>query len=270
MFFLIIYIYCFILFAILFMVQETSETQTKNYFLEDDEDDEEDELNDDTKYEKDKYEDKYKINKEIMDDELSQEKLEGLCNSFILENTPNGNVLILYNHKTYSFNYYSDNSIPYKYLNTLARKYVNTYRCKQLYINSEDELDKEKESENKDKESENKEKESENKDKESENKDKESEKEPENKEKEQDQDTKKDKKQIFAKFKTYNKNTTNKIQQQPSQQQQQPSQQEVIANRYTYQGKIANFNFLKKPDKKLVNKKLSLTFSDYKKLNISI
>ena len=236
------------------------------YFL--DEFGEEEEEEDGNKHEKkpksiQKYEDKYKINKEIMDDELSQEKLEGLCNSFILENTPNGNVLILYNHKTYSFNYYSDNSIPYKYLNTLARKYVNTYRCKQLYINSEDELDKEKESENKDKESENK--------------DKESEKEPENKEKEQDQDTKKDKKQIFAKFKTYNKNTTNKIQQQPSQQQQQPSQQqqqpsqqEVIANRYTYQGKIANFNFLKKPDKKLVNKKLSLTFSDYKKLNISI
>lgn len=240
MFFLIIYIYCFILFAILFMVQETSETQTKNYFLEDDEDDEEDELNDDTKYEKDKYEDKYKINKELVDEDLSQEKLEGLCNCFILDHTPNGNVLILYNHNTTSFIYYSDASIPYKYLNALARKYVNTYRCKKLYITSEEQLKK------------------------------------------VDAEVNvgsdvgvgvasvKQKKEIFAKFKTYNK-STNKIQSQSRQQHQgqlqgQSEKTEVIANRYTYQGKIANFNFLKKTDKKLVNKKLSLKFSDYKKL----
>jgi hypothetical protein len=37
------------------------------------------------------------------------------------------------------------------------------------------------------------------------------------------------------------------------------------ANRYNFQGKIANFSLLKKVDKKLVNKKLAMTFSDFKK-----
>ena len=266
-----------------------NQVKKKNYFLEymdtedENEEDEEDEEDEDVelsyaeKLKKDKllYEDKYQINKELLDDELSQDKLERLSNCFILEHTPNGNVLILYNHKTTSFVYYSDNSIPYKYLNTLARKYVNTYRCKQLYVNqgevanvvttgvdtdglgttdsaiasdttgtgtgdtatatASDEI----------------------------------------------QASVKQKKEIFAKFKNYNKSTTNKIQSQSRQQRQgqrqgqsqeskekEKEKQEVIANRYTYQGKIANFNFLKKSDKKLVNKKLSLTFSDYKKLNI--
>ena len=261
MFFLIFYYYCFCVVGIFFVIQEIRKVKNAIYLFDefgdvfgDDDDDSK------TNHEKkpnpiQKYEDKYKINKEIMDDELTKEKLEGLCNCFILENTPNGNALILYSHKTSSFIYYSDNSIPYKYLNTLARKYVNTYRCTQLYINSEDELEKGK------RESEKKESDA----KESDAK--------------KDQEKKDKKKHIFAKFKNYNKNTTNKTQQphQPQQQQQQSQQkqqshqsQEVIANRYTYQGKIANFTFLKKPDKKLINKKLSLTFSDYKKLNISI
>ena len=273
MIFLIFYYYFFIAFGIFFVIQEMNKVIKSIYFLdkfgEEEDDLYETKLKIKNNHEKkiiQKYEDKYKIKKELIDDELSQEKLEGLINCFILENTPNGNALILYNHKTSSFIYYSDNSIPYKYLNTLARKYVNTYRCKQLYVNQEkDQKEPEKKEPETEKEPEKKEPETE---KEPEKKEPETEKEPEKKEQDQ-------KKQIFAKFKNYNKNTTNQQQshQQQSHQQQshqQPQQQEVIANRYTYQGKIANFTFLKKPDKKLVNKKLSLTFSDYKKLNLSI
>ena len=39
------------------------------------------------------------------------------------------------------------------------------------------------------------------------------------------------------------------------------------ANRYTYEGKFANFNFLKKIDRKIFNKKLGLSFADFKKMN---
>ena len=282
MFFLIFYYCCFWVVGVFYVIQEMHKIKKAIYFLNDFGEDEDEE--DDAEYKNDteddnndqddlknthekkpiqKYEDKYKINKEIMDDELTQEKLEGLCNCFILENTPNGNALILYNYKTSSFIYYSDHSIPYKYLNTIARKYVNTYRCKQLYVNPEDELEKcKKETEKKDMDKDT--------DKDM---DKTTDKTTEKKEPDQ-------KKQIFAKFKNYNKNTTNKTQsqqqphqsqqQQTQQQQQQQQTQEIITNRYTHQGKIANFNFLKKPDKKLINKKLSLTFSDFKKLNISI
>ena len=278
MFFLIFYYYCFWVVGFFYVIKEMRKAKKAISFLDGfcddddtdtDKDTDTDTKNNDKKKPIQKYEDKYKINMELIDDELTQEKLEGLCNCFILEHTPNGNALILYSHKTSSFIYYSDHSIPFKYLNTLARKYVNTYRCKQLYVNPEEELEKSKKEEKQEKKEE----------------------EPEKKEEEPEKDNEKkdQKKQIFAKFKTYNKNTTNNKsqqqqhqshqqqqhqpqQQQPQQQQQQQQQpaQEVIANRYTYQGKLANFNFLKKPDKKLINKKLSLTFSDYKKLNISI
>ena len=38
------------------------------------------------------------------------------------------------------------------------------------------------------------------------------------------------------------------------------------SNRYTYEGKIANFNFLQKIDRKAFNKKLALSFADFKKM----
>ena len=38
------------------------------------------------------------------------------------------------------------------------------------------------------------------------------------------------------------------------------------ANRYTYEGKFANFNFLQKIEKKVFNKKLGLLFTDFKKM----
>ena len=202
-----------------------------------------------------KYENKYKLNDEP-DDELTQEKLEGLLNCFILEHTPNGNALILYNHNTNSFIYYSDHSIPYKYLNTLARKYVKTFKCKKLYINVEPELEPEKKML----------------------KDTELDK-PLEKPLDTPIELVSQKKQVFAKFKSYNTDTC-KIQSQNKEPPQNRKSQENIdipsqlkekfINRYTYQGKIANFNFLKKVDKKLVNKKLALTFAEFKKLNISI
>jgi len=38
------------------------------------------------------------------------------------------------------------------------------------------------------------------------------------------------------------------------------------ANRYTYEGKFANFNFLQKIDRKIFNKKLGISFADFKKM----
>ena len=262
MFFLVFFYYCIFLVGITFILLDDNLNEKRTLFNDESDDDDNDEPKDNDKpkdndepkdnayatnknQDTSKYEDRYKINTESVDDELSPEKLEALGNCFILEHTPNGNALILYNYKSDSFVYYSDNSIPYKYLNALARKYVNTYRCKKLYITSVSASDAETTKETK-----------------------------ETIEEKPSIEEKPAKKQIFAKFKGYNKNTSNKIQsrtQQPQQHQQKHSntlQVDVVANRYTYQGKIANFNFLKKPDKKLVNKKLALSFADYKKLNI--
>ena len=40
------------------------------------------------------------------------------------------------------------------------------------------------------------------------------------------------------------------------------------ANRYTYEGKFANFSFIKKVDRKLVDKKFAMTFADFKKMQM--
>jgi len=53
---------------------------------------------------------------------------------FIIEMTPIGNVIMQYDAEKEGFVYYSDNMIPFRYLETVARKYVCVYGCKELYI----------------------------------------------------------------------------------------------------------------------------------------
>lgn len=55
-------------------------------------------------------------------------------NNFLMETTPNGNVIMKYNNERESFEYYSDKDIPYKYLETVARKFVKTFFCYEYYI----------------------------------------------------------------------------------------------------------------------------------------
>ena len=57
-----------------------------------------------------------------------------LGNDFIIEMTPIGNVIMQYDADKEAFVYYSDNMIPFRYLETVARKYVCTYNCKKLYV----------------------------------------------------------------------------------------------------------------------------------------
>ena len=40
------------------------------------------------------------------------------------------------------------------------------------------------------------------------------------------------------------------------------------SNRYTYEGKFANFSFIKKIDRKVIDKKFITTFADFKKLQM--
>lgn len=91
------------------------------------------------------FEDKYLENYENMEDsDLTQEEIEGLSNNYIMEYTPVGNVIMQYNHKKESFLYYSDNNIPFRYLEPIGRKYVIVFKCKQLFIDMKEELEKSK------------------------------------------------------------------------------------------------------------------------------
>ena len=98
------------------------------------------------KYE-DKYWDKYErmLNKEKEEKkkekkEEKKEEIEISKNNILFETTPNGNVLMFYDSKRTSFIYYADTAIPYRYLESVARKYVTTYHCLHLYIDMKKEI----------------------------------------------------------------------------------------------------------------------------------
>jgi hypothetical protein len=185
--------------------------------------------------------------------------LDMLINNFIFEKTPLGNVIMFYNNKRTTFDYYSDNSIPYRYLETICRKYVTIFHCKNLYIDMNNELknyenlllEKERVKQKKEEEKE-----------------------------EREEKNISDKKNVFAKFKNYNKDINSgrinvgippknsisnvKINNE--------NENKILlkenSNKYSYQGKISNFSILKKIDKKIVDKKLNLKFSDFKNMNL--
>tara|TARA_R110002073_G_scaffold69408_4_gene172276 strand:- start:3472 stop:4209 length:738 start_codon:yes stop_codon:yes gene_type:complete len=54
--------------------------------------------------------------------------------NIIIDETPNGNVAMKYNKEESGFEYWADRSINYNELETVARKYVNSFGCTELYI----------------------------------------------------------------------------------------------------------------------------------------
>ena len=206
-------------------------------------------------------------NNEIVKEKARQyiidEQLKNFKNNFIIEYSPLGNVLLFYNHEKLAFEYYSDLTIPYRYLETISRKYVLTYKYRPLYIDMEEEL-------------------------------KEYERKLEEKEKTKSETlVNNNKKQVFAKFKSYNTEAgTGRVNKAPPPKNNIPQNRLNVsknivkidvdgkdnngklllkenANRYSYQGKMCNFNFLKKIDRKAIDKKYTLTFADFKKMNKS-
>lgn len=78
-----------------------------------------------------KYEDKYPI--DLMNETLKKET-DVAKNTILLENTPDGNVLMRYNLDRAGFEYWCDyKNIKYDYLETVARKFVITNFCIDLY-----------------------------------------------------------------------------------------------------------------------------------------
>lgn len=122
------------------------------------------------------YENKYKSR--FCRSEQVEEDLEKLKNNILFENTPNGNLIMFYDSSKKVFEYYSDKSIPYRFLNSAARKYVVQFHCKNIYLEGKE------------------------------------------------------------------------------------------MNSFAYLGKIANFSFLKKVEKGVTNKKLNMSFKDFKNMKL--
>ncbi len=201
-----------------------------------------------------KYEDKYLDKFHRMSNEYCN--CERLSTCVLFEPTPVGNVIMLYNDTRKVFEYYSDSSVPYRYLETVCRKYVITFNCKHLYVVMESELKKNmEESKRTSEEKEEKEK----------------------MEKNNPDTTNKPKKNVFAKFKSYNKEAgtghvniavppknsipTLRIDTKHS---NEPVLLKENVNRYSYQGKTRNYSFLKKVSRK-IDKNAGMTFAEFKK-----
>ena len=209
--------------------------------------------------------------KNVLDDDFKQQayqymlnkKLDGYMNNYVNDMTPLGNVYMRYNNSKKSFEYYSNNTIPYRYLEPVGRKFVLTYFCKPLFIDIEDELNKAKL------------------------KKEEQDAKEANKKKEQTEQPN-DKKTVFAKLKSYNSNNN---QSSNSSEMMKMEKRNVLppqmkanlpnvnttatpedmllkenANRYTWEGRLTNMSLLKKVDRKVVDKKYAMTFADFKRL----
>jgi hypothetical protein len=189
-------------------------------------------------------------------------RLDKIKKSYIIEKTPLGNVLMIYDKEQDSFKYYADSTMPYRYLETVGRKYVKFFNCRPIFVDMEDELRLFEEKWKKEQQLK-KQKEEENK-----------------KDKNIDIKNNELKKNVFAKFKSYNKDAGGKISMAPpknsiSKQLSENKENEMIllkerSNHYKYEGKFVNFNFLQKIERKVFNKKLGLSFSEFKKLSEQI
>ena len=83
------------------------------------------------------YEDKYlKVFLNLESHILSSEKIEEIKKQYILEETPNGTVIMNYNFETKSFNYYcqNKNSISYLHLESVAQRFTIENDCKILFV----------------------------------------------------------------------------------------------------------------------------------------
>ena len=197
---------------------------------------------------------------------IINKKLDNFIDNYVLENTPMGNIYMRYNNSKGSFEYFSNNTIPYRYLEPVGRKYVMTYWCKPIFVDTEEELKRSEIKYNEDL------------------------KKKEKKEKEEEEEEKRiifnNPKIVLAKMKSYNKDTKNATAIRPMKNRSsnnalpsqikatfqninQTSEKKFLkenSNRYTWEGRLTDFCPLKKINKNVVNKNLAMTYADFKRI----
>jgi hypothetical protein len=175
--------------------------------------------------------------------ENTKDKDSDFKNCIVLSNTPKGLVYMRYHKEDEGFEYWTDNAIDYKYLESVARKYVTVFSCRDLYI-ERFVLLKEKIVNLKEQIEENKRREAE-------------------KEENEDEEDEADTDNVFASFKAYNQSTKDKVQKEKT----ELTRNDVVcdkANKYLHRGKVKEAIFGDKPAK--VNKQAtsSMSFSSWK------
>lgn len=200
-------------------------------------------------------------------------------NRLVMEHTPLGNVIMTYVPEKESFHYYSDFSIPYRYLEVVARKYIKMFQCRPVYVDMEKELELlEQKWEEKEQLEQAR---AERAKHEQAIPNAQSDAETSSLHNTQTQTpVNEPKKNVFVKFKSYNKpicgsgvspavtcvaGPSNNILSIRAEKDNEKVLLKDKANRYVYGGKLSNYSFLKKVPKSLFNKTLKMSYADYKK-----
>ena len=182
---------------------------------------------------------------ESVEEELTEEFVNDLCLNTVTETTPRGDVLMYYSSNLGSFVYHSrTKEIPYKYLETVARKYVIEYNCKKLYVDIRKEYEKGLNKYN-------------------ETKEKEEQAARDVKDGKVDDTKENKKKQVFANFKTYNRKG-----EVHNKQKDKIYILKEQANRYSYRGKIEEYSEAKVESCLDKNGK-DIDFASFKKMNMN-
>lgn len=92
---------------------------------------------------------------QIKENEDSEENEKQQMNTYVMECTPEGTVILNYDEEHEHFRYWSNKTIPYKYLEAVARKFVNMtgryewYKSKPIFYSLYEEIQNEQETETK-------------------------------------------------------------------------------------------------------------------------
>ena len=207
-----------------------------------------------------KYLTKYRQTRDSAKREVCTDKLLLLMNSMVMEKTPAGNVMMRYNHQRESFEYFSDVSVPYRYLEVVCRKYVLMFDCLDLYIDMAEEIRRiERETQQLAAQNEAAA--------------------ATMQEKESDEMLVPTKKKVYATFKGYNKEGgSGKVIMAPPPKNSIPNKQHINMNnnnnnteimkerinRFSHLGKIINFSFLQKVTREKVEARHALSYRSFK------
>jgi len=91
------------------------------------------------------YEKRHDLEELMEESKFTREDLENIEDNIMMENTPDGNVIMRYSNDEEGFEYWADKQMEFDILKSAARKYCKLFCCVNLYIDGHKEYLKQKE-----------------------------------------------------------------------------------------------------------------------------
>lgn len=91
------------------------------------------------------YEQRHDLEEFVDEPKFTREDLENIEDNIMLENTPDGSIIMRYSNDEEGFEYWADKQMEFDILKSAARKYCKLFCCVNLYIDGHKEYLKQKE-----------------------------------------------------------------------------------------------------------------------------